>query len=258
MTASEVGHDTEQSAGRMFAGLDGRLAGEPDHRAPLILLNQVTSGRMIWRPVLAELRTLDPGRRVFTVDLPGPGQSPAWASCDIEKMTEKVHRAAEAAELRSPVVVGHCAAAVVATVYAARYPARGVINVAQCLRIEPGAGLARSLAAVRAARVPYLFIAGHELEPGYQDCLDRMLPQASVTIWPGSGDFPQLAHPRRFARCLAATAWWGSRGAYGSFGADLRLLTEYATEMGKHDDSTDPLRHGPAADRFRRPAHLAW
>jgi hypothetical protein len=48
-----------------------------------------------------------------------------------------------------------------------------------------------------------------------------MLPQASITIWPGSGDCPHLAHPRRFAGCLAATAWW--RGAYGSFGADLRL-----------------------------------
>jgi pimeloyl-ACP methyl ester carboxylesterase len=210
MTASDVGHDTERPAGRMFVGPAGRLAGEPDRRAPLILLHKGTFGRTMWRPVLAELRTLDPGRRVFTVDLPGHGRPAAWAAGDIEGMTEGVHRAAEAAELRSPVVVGHCAAAMIATVYAARYPARGVINVAaQCLRIEPGAGLARSLAALRAARVPYLVIAGHELEPGYQDCLDRMLPQASVTIWPGSGAFPHLAHPTRFARCLAATAWWG-------------------------------------------------
>ena len=256
MTASDVGHDTEQGAGRRFAGVAGRPAGEPDHRAPLILLNQVAFGRTMWWPVLAELRTLDPGRRVFVVDLPGPVRSAAWPSRDIEKVTEGVHRAAEAAALRSPVVVGHRAAAVVATCYAARYPVRGVINVAQCLRIEPGAGLARSLAAVRSARVPYLFITGHELEPGYQDCLDRMLPQATVTIWPDSGDFPQLAHPRRFARCLAVTAWWGRREAYGSFGADLRLPSEDATE-GKHYDSTDPLRRGPAADRFSRPAHLA-
>ena len=27
----------------------------------------------------------------------------------------------------------------------------------------------------------------------------------------GSGHFPQLAHPRRFAGCLAATARWGRR-----------------------------------------------
>jgi pimeloyl-ACP methyl ester carboxylesterase len=140
MTASDVGHDTKQPAGRMFAGPADRLEGEPDHRAPLILLNQVAFGRTMWRPALAELRTLDPGRRVFTVDVPGPGRSPAWRSCDIEGMTEGVHRAAEAAELRSPVVVGHCAAAVVATVYAARYPARGVVNVAQCLRSEPEPG----------------------------------------------------------------------------------------------------------------------
>jgi pimeloyl-ACP methyl ester carboxylesterase len=209
MTASDVGYDTGQSAGRTLAGKAGRLAAQPDHRAPLILLHEVTFGRAMWRPVLAELRTLDPGRRVFTVDLPGHGRSPAWPCCDIEGMTEGVHQAAEAAALPSPVVVGHRAAAMVATCYAARYPARGVINVAQQLRIEPGTGLARSLAAVRAARVPYLFIAGHELEPGYRDRLDRVLPQASVTVWPGSGDFPQLAHPRRFARCLAATSWWG-------------------------------------------------
>ena len=86
---------------------------------------------------------------------------------------------------------------------------------------------AASLAAVRAARVPHLFIAGHEVEPGYRDWLDHMLPQASVTVWPGSGHFPQLAYPRRFAGCLAATARWDR--TYGSFGADLRLLGEDAT-----------------------------
>ena len=249
MTASDVGHDAEQPTGRMFAGLSGSLVGEPDHRAPLILLHGPAFDRTMWRPVLAELRELDPGRRVLAVDLPGRSRSPGWPGCDIEGMTEGVHRAAEAAALRSPVVVGHCAAAVVATCYAARFPVRGVVNVAQWLPIEPGAGLAHSLAALRAAKVPYLFIAGHEADCGYQDCLDRMLPQASVAIWPGSGGFPHLAHPRRFAGCLAATAWWGRRGAYRSFGTDLRLLGEDATEgnmvTALTRSATDRLRAAP-------------
>ncbi len=36
----------------------------------------------------------------------------------------------------------------------------------------------------------------------------RELPQAEVTIWPGSGHFPHLAQPGRFAELLTATARW--------------------------------------------------
>ena len=62
------------------------------------------------------------------------------------------------------------------------------------------------LEAVRAAGVPYLVVAGADLERDYEKWLSKMLPQATVTVWPGSGHFPHLAHPRRFAECLAATA----------------------------------------------------
>jgi len=276
MTTRNIAHDQEQPAGGLFAGLAGRLEGVTDHRPPLILLHGLTFDRTMWQPVLTELRAIDPGRRVLAVDLPGHSGSPAWPSYDVEGMAGGIHRAAEEAKLRSPVVVGHSMAAAIATVFAARYPARGVVNVDQWLRIEPAARLARSLAglirgpgfpaawnvfetsmhiellppaaqellrsgrnlrqdlitgywrdlldrpvaelagntadwlaAVRAAKVPYLFIAGHEIEPGYQDWLHDVLPQASVMVWPGSGHFPQLDHPRRFAGCLAATAQWG-------------------------------------------------
>jgi hypothetical protein len=49
-----------------------------------------------------------------------------------------------------------------------------------------------TLAAVRAARVPYLLVAGDDPEPGYREWLTEMLRQASVTVWPGSGA-PNLA-----------------------------------------------------------------
>jgi pimeloyl-ACP methyl ester carboxylesterase len=264
-----------QDSARLFARLAGDLNGDPDHRAPLILLHGLTFDRAMWRPALAELATIDPGRRVLTVDLPGHGRSPAWPSYDVEGIAEAVHRAALAAKLPPPVLAGHSAAAVIATVYAARYPARGVVNVDQWLQVEPAARLIQAhagqirgpgfaavwemfeasmdiellprpaqellrsarylrpdlitgyweellerpvadlagdvaavLAGLRTAKLPYLFIAGHDVEPDYRAWLGHVLPQARVAVWPGSGHFPHLAHPRRFAECLAATARW--------------------------------------------------
>jgi pimeloyl-ACP methyl ester carboxylesterase len=173
------------------------------------------------------------------------------------------------------VLAGHSASGVIATVYAARYPAAGVVNVDQPLQVEPFARLVQSLAgplhgpgfaqvweqfeasmgigllpqdtqdllqsaryvrqdlvtgywrevldeppgelarktadglaAVRDAKVPYLFVAGHDLGQEYLGWLNRELPQAEVTVWPGSGHFPHLAQPGRFAGLLAATARW--------------------------------------------------
>jgi pimeloyl-ACP methyl ester carboxylesterase len=72
---------------------------------------------------------------------------------------------------------------------------------------------ASELAAVRASAVPYLVVAGDELEPAYRRWLDDALPQASVTVLPRSGHFPHLAHPRRFAELLAATDAWSAAAA---------------------------------------------
>lgn len=62
------------------------------------------------------------------------------------------------------------------------------------------------LGELRASAVPYLAVCGQRLDPGYQQWLSEALPQAEVVIWPGSGHFPHLAQPGRFARLLAATA----------------------------------------------------
>ena len=64
---------------------------------------------------------------------------------------------------------------------------------------------AATLEAVRGAGCRTV-VAGADLEPEYEKWLSEMLPQAAVTVWPASGHFPHLAHPRRFAECLAATA----------------------------------------------------
>ena len=64
------------------------------------------------------------------------------------------------------------------------------------------------LDALRAADVPYLIVAGSDPEPDYRQWLHDRLPQAVITVLPGSGHFPHLAQPDRFADCLATTANW--------------------------------------------------
>ena len=64
---------------------------------------------------------------------------------------------------------------------------------------------AATLEAVRIAAVPYFVVAGADPEPEYQKWLNTALPQAAVPVWPASGHFPHIAHPDRFATCLAAT-----------------------------------------------------
>lgn len=68
-------------------------------------------------------------------------------------------------------------------------------------------------AALRAAGMPYLYIAGDELDPDYRRWLGAHLPAATVEIWPRTGHFPHLADPQRFARRLAGTAQWVAREA---------------------------------------------
>jgi pimeloyl-ACP methyl ester carboxylesterase len=64
------------------------------------------------------------------------------------------------------------------------------------------------LAVLRAKGLPYWLIAGDGVGPDDERWLLERLPQAMVETWPGTGHFPFLAHPRRFAERLATTAAW--------------------------------------------------
>ena len=78
------------------------------------------------------------------------------------------------------------------------------------------------LAALRAVGVPYLVVVSEDLEAGYREWLTEMLPQAIVMVWPGSGHFPHIAHPGRFAACLAAAGSGGdSRKSAFEAGLDV-------------------------------------
>jgi pimeloyl-ACP methyl ester carboxylesterase len=61
---------------------------------------------------------------------------------------------------------------------------------------------------VASAGVPYLLVAGAELPQAVSDQITDVVPLASVEVWAGTGHFPHLAHPRRFATLLAATGRW--------------------------------------------------
>jgi pimeloyl-ACP methyl ester carboxylesterase len=65
------------------------------------------------------------------------------------------------------------------------------------------------LATLRAQGVPYLFVSGDEPDDEYRTWLEERLPQVEIMVLPGSGHFPHLAHPDRFAQCLARTGGWG-------------------------------------------------
>jgi pimeloyl-ACP methyl ester carboxylesterase len=61
----------------------------------------------------------------------------------------------------------------------------------------------RNLAAIRAASVPYHYIAGGAVEPGYRAWLEAALPAVLITELPGSGHFPHLVYPAEVAKVLA-------------------------------------------------------
>jgi pimeloyl-ACP methyl ester carboxylesterase len=128
-----------------YAGLVADDLGGADERPPLVLLHGLTFDRQMWRPALAELETIDPGRRAIALDLPGHGDSPDATSYTVEALVERVHAAIGEAHLEAPVLVGHSAAASTAFLYGVMHPSRGVVAVEGTLRVGAFAGMARSL-----------------------------------------------------------------------------------------------------------------
>jgi pimeloyl-ACP methyl ester carboxylesterase len=131
-----------------YAGLVADDLGATDDRPPLVLLHGLTFDRSMWRPALAQLETIDPGRRVLAFDLPGHGDSPDAPSYTVEVLAERVHAAVDQAGLGDPVIIGHSASAGTATVYAAMYRTRGVVSVEGTMNVGAFAGMAQSLEAV--------------------------------------------------------------------------------------------------------------
>ncbi len=260
-----------------YAGLAADDLGRSDDRPPLVLLHGLTFDRQMWRPALAELDTIDPGRRTIAIDLPGHGASPDAASYTLDALVERVHAAVEDAGLKAPVVVGHSAAASTAFVYAVTHSSSGIVAVEGTLRVGPFAAMAKSLepvlrgpafdqafgrilanafhldeltpdvrafveatskprqeivlgywqalfefspdeldgmvaqgaSAIRASGLPFASVFGGEPSPEDLAWIGANIPGMRIEVWPQSGHFPHLAHPRQFAELLAQTGSWG-------------------------------------------------
>jgi pimeloyl-ACP methyl ester carboxylesterase len=130
---------------RTYAGLVADDVGRSDDRPPLVLLHGLTFDRQMWRPALAELDTMDPGRRAIAIDLPGHGESPDATSYSVEALVERIHEAVTQAGLETPVIVGHSAAAGTAFLYGVMHPSRGVVAVEGTLRVGAFAGMAQAM-----------------------------------------------------------------------------------------------------------------
>jgi pimeloyl-ACP methyl ester carboxylesterase len=114
-------------------------------KSPLVLLHGLTFDQRHWEPLRGELEVVDPGRCVLALDLPGHGEAPARSSYRLEEVAEILHaRIAAAALSAPPIVVGHSVGAVIGTVYAARHPARAVVNLDQILLPGPFGDMVRA------------------------------------------------------------------------------------------------------------------
>jgi pimeloyl-ACP methyl ester carboxylesterase len=128
--------------------------------------------------------------------LRGPGFDDAWA-----RMTANVFRLDEVApdvrdfvlataKPRQEIVLGHWQ------------------ELFEGSPAELDARVVRATAAVRASGVPFVAVLGHDQSPEDEAWVQTNAPEMRSLVWPGSGHFPHLAHPRRFAELLAETGTW--------------------------------------------------
>ena len=68
--------------------------------------------------------------------------------------------------------------------------------------------LAGAGAALAAKGLPYVLVTGHTPAPALAQFFAARGLAARIEAWDGTGHFPHLAHPARFAELLATTAGW--------------------------------------------------
>ncbi|MEV4714006.1 alpha/beta fold hydrolase [Micromonospora sp. NPDC049374] len=128
-------------------------------------------------------------------------------------MADDLHELVRALGIEQrPLVVGHSYGGVVATAYAARFPARGAVTVDQTLDVKPlPARMAQALrgenfADVMAMRqpIPFLSLHGLPVTDEYSAWLRSRIPGAVVETSPTVTHYPHLADPSWFVQRLIA------------------------------------------------------
>jgi pimeloyl-ACP methyl ester carboxylesterase len=133
--------ELERRLGSLAVDIDGGGDAAP----PLVLLHGLTFDRSMWRPIRERVSTVNPARQIVAFDLPGHGGSDPQVDYRVDAVAATVHQAVSEVGVAAPVVVGHSVSGLIATVYAARYATRGVVNVDQPLDVTAFAELVRSL-----------------------------------------------------------------------------------------------------------------
>jgi pimeloyl-ACP methyl ester carboxylesterase len=128
---------------RRWGTLTGREHGDLEaRRRPFVFLHGLTFDHRMWDPVLELLPDAHPA---IAFDLPGHGGSPLLRESGLAPVAAALHEAVRDASLDRPVVVGHSIGGPLATIYAATYPAAGVVSIDAPIRIEPFAALLASI-----------------------------------------------------------------------------------------------------------------
>jgi pimeloyl-ACP methyl ester carboxylesterase len=109
---------------------------------PVVLLHGLTFNRTAWTPIVEQLGNND--IRTIAVDLPAHGET-GGSPCSLWNVAAMVHETVTELGIDRPLVVGHSMSGAIASIYAATYPALGIINIDQPLEIRPFARMVQSL-----------------------------------------------------------------------------------------------------------------
>jgi pimeloyl-ACP methyl ester carboxylesterase len=117
-----------------WAGLACRDQGDLDSPVPaFVFVHGLTFDRRMWNPVLD---ALPDAHRAIAFDLPGHGASASLAERGLAPVADALHDAIAEAGLDAPIIIGHSIGGPLAAIYAATYPASGVVTVEAPIRVE--------------------------------------------------------------------------------------------------------------------------